>query len=323
VQVAPARSDAFQPWRELSVTPTYLERVIHALRRWRYDIVPIGAIPARLAEAGPATRIAALTFDGGTRDLHTHAYPVLKRLGVPFTLYVPGSYPDGLGVLWKQALAIIVGQQPRIGVMLDQEEHRFVCATAAQKLVVCHTLARRMRALADAEAFEHAVRDLCARYDVNLEMLARKQALDWNCLHDMATDPLVTLGAATLSGLPLAMMPAARAASEMRMGQAVLESALGRRPEHVAFPGEPDEAGDPSARHLARMNGYSTAVTCEHRPLRRTDAAQPLALPRLHMDGRIQSVGYLRASLAGWNARPHPAAIMAVDTLTDPGGTSS
>ena len=71
------------------------------------------------------------------------------------------------------------------------------------------------------------------------------------------------------------------------------------------------------------MNGYSTAVTCEHRPLRPADAAQPLALPRLHMDGRIQSVGYLRVSLAGWNARPHPAQAMAADALTDPDGTSS
>ena len=73
VHVAPARGDAFQPWRELSVTPAYLERVVHALRRWRYDIVPIGAIPARLADADPAQRIPALTFAGGTSDRHTHA----------------------------------------------------------------------------------------------------------------------------------------------------------------------------------------------------------------------------------------------------------
>ena len=51
-----------------------------------------------------------LTFDGAIRDLMVSAYPVLARHGVPFTVYVPTAFPDGLGEAWWLALEAVIAR---------------------------------------------------------------------------------------------------------------------------------------------------------------------------------------------------------------------
>ena len=45
-------------------------------------------------------RWVCITFDDGYRDNHTLAYPMLKRLGVPFTVYVTTGFIDNLSPMW-------------------------------------------------------------------------------------------------------------------------------------------------------------------------------------------------------------------------------
>ena len=54
-------------------------------------------------------RFVRLTFDGGYKDMMTSAYPVLSQHGIPFTVYVPTAFPDGLGEAWWLALEQMIG----------------------------------------------------------------------------------------------------------------------------------------------------------------------------------------------------------------------
>ena len=38
---------------------------------------------------------ACFTFDDGYRDNREHAYPVFKRLNLPFAIYIPTAYAEG------------------------------------------------------------------------------------------------------------------------------------------------------------------------------------------------------------------------------------
>src|SRR5947209_5896454 len=95
-RVRPAHGAGFQPRRADEITPQFLDRTIHALKRWKFDIVGIDEVCRRAAAPNSARRFVCLTFDGATRDLLTSGYPVLARHGVPFTVYVPSAFPDGL-----------------------------------------------------------------------------------------------------------------------------------------------------------------------------------------------------------------------------------
>ncbi len=70
-----------------------------ALLRWmqsRYRLVSLDTLLENLASGEPAGGDVALTFDDGLRNHLRHAYPVLKRLGIPATYFVcPGLIESG------------------------------------------------------------------------------------------------------------------------------------------------------------------------------------------------------------------------------------
>ena len=75
------------------------------------EVVDLGEALVRWEEPG-AERLVVLTFDDGYRDNYTTAFPLLKELGLPFTLYlatdsietgVPLGPPSGAEPLsWEQ-----------------------------------------------------------------------------------------------------------------------------------------------------------------------------------------------------------------------------
>lgn len=327
-RVAPVPYARFDPLRAGIVTPEFLDRMLRALRRWNYDLVSMDEVPHRLAAPVSGRKFVAITFDGGSRDILDHARPVLWRHGAPFAVYVPTSQPDGLAVLGMEALAQIVREQVRIGLLIGQEQRHLACASIAEKRAAFAVLAHALRAQPTLEAATAMIRDLAARYGIDLPTLTRARCLDWQGLHQLAAGTDVVIGAATVSGFALSKLAAAPAAREIRMGASVLEASLGPRPAHFAFPGGLQEHVLRRDIRMAAELGFATAVTAEHRPLRTSDAGRLHALPRLSIDGRRASLLYLRATLAGWNATPWPTeridtGALPGEVVIDPAATSS
>ena len=57
--------------------------------------VPIGRVRERLENADSEKPFACFTLDHGYRDNRDHAYPIFRRHGAPFTIYVPSDFADG------------------------------------------------------------------------------------------------------------------------------------------------------------------------------------------------------------------------------------
>src|SRR5206468_11995411 len=118
-RVRPRQIGRFQPLKANEITPQFLDRTIRALKRWKFDIVSIDEACRRAVTLPAANRFVCLTFDGGYKDLMTSAYPVLAKHGVPFTIYLPTAFPDGLGEAWWLALEDIIARVSRISLMID------------------------------------------------------------------------------------------------------------------------------------------------------------------------------------------------------------
>ena len=94
-RILPRRSDAFQPLQSEEVTPRFLDRMLRALKRWKYDFVTMDEVCRRAVIMSQRRRFVALTFDGAYNDFITAAYPVLARHhDVPFYVVVPTSTID-------------------------------------------------------------------------------------------------------------------------------------------------------------------------------------------------------------------------------------
>src|SRR3954464_1890680 len=178
-RVRPARSVAFQPRRAHEITPDFLDRAIRALKRWKLDIVGMDEVCQRAVGLKQPRRFVCLTFDGASRDLMVHGYPVLAKHGVPFTVYVPTAFPDGLGEAWWLALEAVIARNDRIALVMDGKEQRYEVTDVDEKVQLYDVLERWLRAL-PAQELSAAINDLCRRHLVDLAALSREAFMNWD-----------------------------------------------------------------------------------------------------------------------------------------------
>src|SRR5687768_15139138 len=76
----------------LSATPEAFERQVAYIARACSPLSLDEVLAVRRGEAAMPPRAVLLTFDDAYRDFAEHAWPVLRRHGVPATLFVPTAY---------------------------------------------------------------------------------------------------------------------------------------------------------------------------------------------------------------------------------------
>lgn len=82
-------------WRPaLYLSPQVLEQRLQTLRATRCSILPLGEALQRLQARDLPPRSVAVTFDDGTYDFYSQAYPLLKNYGIPVTVYQTTYYTD-------------------------------------------------------------------------------------------------------------------------------------------------------------------------------------------------------------------------------------
>lgn len=88
--------------RELEVTPDWLEQKILEYKQKGYTFIPIDDLSSLIAHHSSLStkRFICVTFDDGYHDNYTLAYPLLKRLNVPFTVYVTTGFIDNRLPMW-------------------------------------------------------------------------------------------------------------------------------------------------------------------------------------------------------------------------------
>jgi peptidoglycan/xylan/chitin deacetylase (PgdA/CDA1 family) len=305
--VRPARPEGFQPNRLLEVTPDFLEGLVRRLARARIDIVSLDEMHRRFIEGDFKRRFVCLTFDDGYKDFLRWAYPVLRKYKLPFAMYIATSFPDRLGELWWVALEAVIAQNSRIGMVINGNDQYFECATVSQKRELYDEVYRYLRSMKTEEEVRRVVRDLCACYRVDVASFCRDLCMDWAEIVDLAVDPLCTIGAHTVNHMMLRKVPSdATVRAEMEMSRAVLEAALGKRPEHLAYPvGDPTSAGPREFRIAAEL-GFKTAVTTRPGVLFKAHRDYLTALPRISVYGEFQQQRYVKVLMSGagtalWN----------------------
>jgi peptidoglycan/xylan/chitin deacetylase (PgdA/CDA1 family) len=297
-RVRPLRGVAFQPLRSREITPKFLDSAIGALKRWKFDIVSMDEACRRAVTLASPRRFACLTFDGAYKDLMTAAYPVLSRHGVPFTVYVPTAFPDGVGEAWWLGLEAVIARVNRLSLVMDRNEQRFDIAAVSDKYQLYDFLWNWMRSLSPSD-LSRAINDLCKRYSVDLAALTRAAFMDWGDLAQLAADPAVTIGSATVNYPVLSSLNDAVALREMTMGMAVAQAAFRRDVRHFAYP-----FGDRAAfrrQHVAMAAeaGFASAASAIPGVVESAGRTNLHALPRIAWDGRRRSLRAMRVMLSG------------------------
>lgn len=260
----------------------------------------------RAERPAAAQRFVALTFDGAYCDFMTSAYPVLSRHRVPFVLYVPTGFVDGIGQAWWLALRDVIAKTARIALVMDGVERRFSVPDRATK----HELYAGLHAWllsSPPDDLAVAINDLCRRYGVDLAAVSKGITMTWQDLAVLARDPLATIGCATVNYPNLRPTKGTVVLREMAMGRKVLETTLGMSCRHSAYPYGDRESFTPRDVMLAREAGFATAVSSRAGLVGRHRQPDLMQLPRIAWDGRRTSLRALRTVLSGISVRREKA----------------
>lgn len=297
--VRPEPTNAFEPNRILKVTPDFLDSVVREVIDNGFEILSLDGVHERLSSGEAHDRpFACFTFDDGYKDNRDYAYPVFKRYGAPFNIYVPTDYPDGRGELWWLALEEIIRRSHSIVVQRDGAIVRYPCGTVREKDASFDDVYWWLRGLPEDRA-RKVVAELAAAAGVDIAAMCRDLIMTWDEIRALARDPLVTIGAHTRRHYALAKLDEDVVRDEIVGSVQRIEKELGRPCTHFSFPyGDPASAG-PREFEIAATLGIKTAVTTRKGLIHRSALPGRTALPRVSLNGDYQQMRYVKVLLTG------------------------
>jgi peptidoglycan/xylan/chitin deacetylase (PgdA/CDA1 family) len=310
--VRPHKARPFTPNALLEITPEFLEFVLYELRDNGFELIPLDAVPDRLDRGACGRPFAVLTFDDGYRDNIEHAWPILKRHGAPWSVFVTTDFAEGLGRLWWIELEQAIARLDRLVLFLEGRRVELPTHAPHEKQRAFEKLFRELRA-GPQETLYAATADLAAQADLCTQELVRALCLSWDELRSLVREPDVTIGGHTRTHSILTKRSATAAGHEMSDGKTILEQHLARPVRHFAYPGGDSTCAGPREFRLAQEAGFVTAVTTRPGHLFLQHKRQLHALPRVSVNGLFQTQTALRALLSGvpflaWN-RAHMAPV--------------
>lgn len=252
----------------MMVEPETFEMHVQFLREI-FDIVPLSWYSSECEGALQSqrpTRTCAITFDDGWGDFYEYAYPILKRYGVPATVFLPTDFVGSDRWFWTD----------RLGFLLD----RIGGATMAAQMAVsvARPLASRVLRLSGSieDRIENAI-VLLKQYrieeieEVLIELTSalgqegesvERAFLSWDEVKIMARSGLVTFGSHTAAHRILTTLTANEVANELARSIRALFDQEVAKPDFVPF-SYPNGNFSAAIAEMVRRAGYRLAVTTQ------------------------------------------------------------
>lgn len=297
-QVTPGEPAEFEPNRILQVTPEFLDAVITQVKESGFDIVSLDEAYCRMREGEYDRPFACFTFDDGYKDNAEFAYPIFRKHNAPFAIYVPTDFPDGRGDLWWLVLEKVLAERERLNVKVDGRARDYDLSDAAGKQAAFHEIYWWLRQIKEDDA-RNFVAELARDNGFDAQTFCNSLVMNWDELRELASDPLVTIGAHTRGHYALAKLPAAEAHAQMDDSITRLEYELDRPCRHFSYPYGTEDAAGEREFDFARELGMKTAVTTRKGPLFSEHEKALTALPRISLNGDYQDLRYFKVFLSG------------------------
>lgn len=222
-----------------------------------FKVLPLSEAIERLRNSSLPRRAACVTFDDGYRDNYTVAAPVLKRYGLPATIFVSTGFLDG-GRMWNDS--VIEAVRGASGSLINARDIGLGVHAIGDDSARSATIAKlldQLKYLPIAERSEK-VNDLCAIIGAVLPtdlMLSTEEVR-------AARHANIEIGGHTVNHPILTQIDDRQARSEIADSKAHLEQILREKITLFAYPnGRPNQ--DYLVRHAAMVKeaGFVAAVS--------------------------------------------------------------
>lgn len=296
---------------DLEVTPEQIEIIIDSCKSWGYDIVSLDDAILRISTKSTKPFVC-FTFDDGYLDNLTLALPVFEKKNVPFAIYVCTDFPNGKARLWWYLLEDLVFEKENICFNLNDNEYTFSLGNNEEKVNAFYKL-RELILTCRSDDFEQLIEKLFSNGDVSFEELSKRLVLRWDELRILAKNPLVTIGAHTVTHAALSSLSEELAYKEILNSKLILEKELSVPIRHFCYPyGSPEQCGAREAA-LVKKCGFVSATTTIIDNIYDTHLNDPYYLPRIPIRGRYNDVFMLEWMMRGLS----PGQVYDIESITN------
>ncbi len=252
------------------VSRQMLERHLDWIGR-RFRFVSLDELGARLdGSDNSCDAIAAVTFDDGYGDFYDHAFPLLKRKGIPAAVFVVTGLVNTTGVQTHDKLYLLLAR--RFAARTGKPGH---LAGLPQGLVAGNPY-QATRALLEAlpqESIGRVVAALESEAPISEDTFKPFYSLTWEMLNSIHRAGM-TIGSHTKTHVLMTTESGPRVADEVTGSREEIERRLGTGVRHFAYPsGQFNTAAVNAVANAGYRFGYTV---CRHR-----DVGHPhLTVPR-------------------------------------------
>jgi peptidoglycan/xylan/chitin deacetylase (PgdA/CDA1 family) len=239
----------------ISATPADFDRQMGYLAAYYRAVSAEEVLDAARSGRSLPERAVLVTFDDAYRDFGEIAWPILRRHGIPATVFVPTAFPDHpeREFWWDRIYRAAISstrtdlQLSPLGVLpLDTPQRRRASIRAIQN---------HLKGMPHTEAMERA--ELICQELGGVEALPG-EVLSWSELRRLAKEG-VTLCAHTRTHPALNQLALPDARAEIRGAHEDLLREIGRSPALFAYTYGAHSEG---VMHVLQDEGFELAVTC-------------------------------------------------------------
>jgi peptidoglycan/xylan/chitin deacetylase (PgdA/CDA1 family) len=297
--VRPQSDFSFEPNRHLSITPEFLDSALTTAREAGLEPVSLEQLPKLLSDSTDQRRLFGVTLDDGYRDNAKYAAPVFRKHRVPYTIFVTPGFVERTRTMWWETAEALTRAASSFRFNFGQGAETVRSASIREKWLAFERLAAFVQEI-DEDTAVAAIEQAALASGIDGRQIVDDEIMTAAELKELtARDPLLQLGAHTLTHPNLARVDAKRLHHELQQSAIRISHYCGRFPTTFAYPYGVRHAVGPREASAARDNGYVAAVTTQPGVLNRAAAEQPTLLPRVSLNGHYQKKRYVRALISG------------------------
>jgi peptidoglycan/xylan/chitin deacetylase (PgdA/CDA1 family) len=206
-------------------------------------------------------RPVAVTFDDGFSDTFDVAFPILRRHGIPATIFVSTNLVESPEPFWFEITAHLMLRVPAGSIRIDGSPALPTAdgvAERRQSIAILHGLLKHCSNSRRSQLLDEWQARYATSIDANARELSRSVSREQ--VREMAAGG-VSFGSHTMSHPNLALATTDSVQAELRGSKAWLEEMLGRPVRSLAYPFGTPDTYDARALSIARACGYELAMS--------------------------------------------------------------
>lgn len=275
--------------KDLAISPEKLEEYILFFKQKGYIFISLEDLSNWLdGKIKLQQKFICLTFDDGYRDNLIHGLPVLQKHQVPATIYVTNCLPNGTALLWWYYFEDYALKFNNL--ILNSSVGRFVFSwkDSTEAFSQFQQISEAIKSIPSGELKEVLKRSF-ELTDEDIEKQSKAVSLSWDEIKLLSEEPLITIGAHTMSHVSVKQQNDDLVRLEMLNSKLEIERKIGKKVAHFAYPFGGEFDVSQRDLELAASLGFATSTLNQPGNIFKTNKSRKQALARMPLGNRTDA----------------------------------